>query len=146
MLAAAIGDNPHFEISLIEINRPGPHYSVDTLRILSTLQPGADFVFLMGGDSLHDLPMWKDPLELVNKISILGVMRRPGAIIDFAILDEKVPGLREKVRFVSAPLIDISASDIRCRVAQGAPIRYFVPPDVYRIIIERGLYRNDPVK
>jgi nicotinate-nucleotide adenylyltransferase len=143
MLAAAIHNNPHFELSAVEINRPGPHYSVDTIRILSEQKPGAEWIYLMGGDSLRDLPIWKNPFDLINLISVLGVMGRSGAATDIRDLDQKIPGLGAKVKFVDAPLIDISASDIRRRAAKGLPIRYYVPQDVYQIILDRGLYRAD---
>lgn len=141
MLLAAIAGNPNFNLSEVEINRPGPHYAVDTLQILSEQQPGTELIYIMGGDSLRDLHTWRNPRELVRIIAALGVMVRPGVEINLIDLDQKIPGVGAKVRFIKAPLIDISASEIRQRAASGLPIRYFVPPDVYKIIVDLGLYQ-----
>jgi nicotinate-nucleotide adenylyltransferase len=140
MLSAAISGNPYFELCSVDINRPGPHYAVDTVRILTEQQPGVDWIYLMGSDSLRDLHIWRNPLELLRSVAALGVMVRPGVTIDLAELELKIHGVSAKVRFINAPLIDISASDIRQRVAGGQPYRYFVPSEVYKIIHERGLY------
>jgi nicotinate-nucleotide adenylyltransferase len=94
----------------------------------------------MGGDSLNDLPRWREPLELLGSIQELAVMQRPGRSFDLAALEAQLPGLAEKVRFIDAPLLEISATDIRRRIASGAPFRYFLPEAVYRMIIERGMY------
>ena len=141
LLSAAIQDNPHFELSSVECSRPGPHYSIDTIRILAKQNPGSELIFLMGGDSLRDLPIWKNPSELVKLISNLGVMRRPGTDFDLEDLYLQLPGLHEKVKFVNAPMIEISASSIRQRVAKNLPFQYFIPPRVYQIIIDQNLYR-----
>ena len=140
MLRAAISGNPYFELCSVDIKRPGPHFAVDTVRILTEQQPGVDWIYLMGSDSLRDLHTWRNPLELVRSVAALGVMVRPGVTIGLAELELKIPGVSAKVKFINAPIIDISASDIRQRVAWGQPYRYFVPTEVYKIILERGLY------
>lgn len=141
MIQAAIEDNPLFELSRVDVDRPGPHYAVDTLRLLAKIYPDAELVYLVGGDSLHDLPTWYQPAELVAQVSALGVMRRPGDAVDLKALDASLPGLGAKVRVVSAPLLDISSRQIRARVASGQPYRYYLPPAVYALIQETGLYR-----
>jgi nicotinate-nucleotide adenylyltransferase len=98
-------------------------------------------IYLMGGDSLKDLYTWRNPLEFVGSVTALGVMVRPGVDIDLADLERQTPGLRAKVKYINAPLIGISASEIRQRVVHGLPYRYLVPPGVYNIIHERGIYR-----
>ncbi len=140
MLTAAIMGNQDFQLSTVDIDRPGPHYAVDTIRILAENHPDIDWVYLMGGDSLMDLPAWRNPVELVNRVSALGVMVRPGVRIDIDNLEQKIPGLRDKVKWIDTSLVDISASDIRRRAAKGLPFRYFVPLEVYKIITDRGLY------
>jgi nicotinate-nucleotide adenylyltransferase len=80
-------------------------------------------------------------VELVSRVAALGVMVRPGVHIDLDNLEQKIPVVRGKVKWIDTSLVDISASDIRRRVANGLPFRYFVPPDVYKIISERGLYQ-----
>jgi len=78
MVLAAISDDPRFELSRVDIDRPAPHYAVDTVRLLKETCPQSELVYLMGGDSLKSLPYWYKPLEFVAGCHSLGVMRRPG--------------------------------------------------------------------
>ena len=142
MVELAIADNPGFELSTIEINRPGPHYALDTLKIVAQQNPGADLVYLMGGDSLRDLPAWYRPADFVSACQIIGVMRRPGDAIDLPALEKNIPGLTAKIRFVDAPLLDIAAHEIRTRIGEGRPFRYYLPEPVYIYIQNQALYRN----
>jgi nicotinate-nucleotide adenylyltransferase len=143
MIQAAISGDPNFELSTVDIDRPGPHYAVDTLKILNDKKPGMDWIYIMGGDSLRDLPLWRAPVELVNMVTALGVMIRPGVKIDLARIELYIPGVSAKVKYINSPLLDISASDIRQRVEDGQAFRYLVPPGVYQIILDRGLYRSN---
>lgn len=141
MLKLAIADDPSFELSTVEMDRPGPHYAVDTVEILADQNPGVELVYLMGGDSLRDLPAWHRPADLIAALRFLGVMRRPGDAIDLSALEKAIPGLTDKVRFVEAPLLDIAAHEIRARAAEGRPFRDFLTPGVYSYIVEHNLYR-----
>jgi nicotinate-nucleotide adenylyltransferase len=141
MLSLALAGSPDFELSTLEIERPGPHYTVDTLGLLAERHPGAGLVYLMGADALAGLPDWRRPADLLNACHALGVMRRPGQSPDLKELEMRLPGLRGKVRFIDAPLLDISAAEIRRRAGAGEPFRYFVLPDVYDYIQSEGLYR-----
>jgi nicotinate-nucleotide adenylyltransferase len=141
MVELAISDNRLFELSTVEIDRPGPNYALDTVKIVSEKNPDGDLVYLMGGDSLRDLPTWHRPADLVAVLRFIGVMRRPGDSIDLPALEKILPGLTAKVRYVDAPLLDISAHEIRQRVSDGRPFRYFLPPAVYHYIEEHNLYR-----
>jgi nicotinate-nucleotide adenylyltransferase len=141
MLSATISGDPHFELCPVDINRPGPHFAVDTVRLLREEQPGDEWIYLMGGDSLKDFHTWRNPQELVENITALGVMVRPGVELDLIDVELKTPGVIAKVKFIHAPLIGISASDIRRRVADKLPYRYLVPPHVYKIIHKLGLYQ-----
>ncbi len=141
MVKLAISEDRRFELSTLEIDRPGPHYALDTVKIISEQNPAADLVYLMGGDSLRDLPAWHRPADLVAALRFIGVMRRPGDSIDLPALEKKLPGLTAKVRYVDAPLLDIAAHEIRQRVADGRPFRYFLPPAVYAYIVAHNLYR-----
>ncbi len=140
MVLAAIAGNPAFELSQIDLERQPPLYSVDTVRLLSAEYPGAEMVYLIGGDSLHDLPTWHAPNELVAVCDEIGVMRRPEDQIELVALEEKIPGISAKIRFVEAPLLQISSSEIRQRVRDGEPFRYYVPQSVYEIIVKNRLY------
>ncbi len=141
MLRRAIAGTPEFELSTIEMERPGPHYSIETLEKLRIHFPAADFVLLIGGDSLRDLPTWHRPLDVLSACRYLGVMRRPGDSIEMAALEHRLPGLSQKVRFVDAPQLEISSSAIRSRIAEGGHYRYYLQPDIYEYIEQEKLYR-----
>lgn len=142
MLQAATADNPGFELSRIDIDRPPPHFAIDTVRRLAWSFPGAELVYLMGGDSLRDLPAWHTPAALVEAVAAIGVMRRPGDQIDLSGLEERLPGLADKVRFVDAPLLEIASSEIRARAAANQHFRYYLPTPVYQYIQARHLYQE----
>ncbi len=142
LVQAALDGDPEFVISRVEIDRPGPHYSADTVKILARENPGAELFYLMGGDSLHDLPPWMRPRELVDCLTGIGVMRRPQDFVDLPWLERALPGIIGKVHFVDAPLLEISSTSIRERVAAGRHYRYFLPPAVYQLIKDQGLYKS----
>lgn len=141
MLLVAISEDPVFQFSRIDIDRPAPHYALDTVRLLAEIYPDYELIYLMGGDSLHDLPAWYEPKSFVNVCDGIGVMRRPGYGVDMEILEKVLPGVSQKVTFIDTPLIAISSSDIRLRVSLGKPIRYFLPAPVLQIIQKRKLYQ-----
>lgn len=142
LVEAAISGDSRFEISRAEIERPGPHFSVDTVHLLAQANPQADLFYLMGGDSLRDLPVWVRPQELVDALVGIGVMRRPQDFVDLPRLERALPGIVAKVHFVEAPLLEISSTSIRERVASGRHYRYFLPEPVYEIIEANQLYRS----
>jgi nicotinate-nucleotide adenylyltransferase len=141
MVKLALKDEPAFELSNIEIERPGPHYTLDTIHVFSNQYPNADLILLLGGDSLRDLPTWHRPADLVAACHQIGVMRRPGDSIDMDKLEAKIPDLKTKVKFVEAPLLEIASSEIRRRAARGLQFRYYLLPAVYQYIQEHNLYR-----
>jgi nicotinate-nucleotide adenylyltransferase len=144
MLELALAGNPEFELSQVDIQRPPPHYAVDTVQIIHSQLPGSRLAYLIGGDSLHDLPTWHAPADFLAACDILGVMRRPGDQIDLSTLEFDLPGLTEKIRFIEAPLLEISASEIRRRVSEGRPYRYYVPAPVFEYIQENHLFQPEP--
>ncbi len=113
MLKLALANEPHFQISRIDIDRPGPHYSADTMTLLREANPAAALIFLIGEDSLRDMPTWHEPARLVAECDEIGVMRRPGVLVDLSSLEREVPGISAKARFVEAPLLEIASNDIR---------------------------------
>jgi nicotinate-nucleotide adenylyltransferase len=141
MVQAAIAGQPHFEVSRVDIDRPGPHWAADTVALLKQAHPEVDWVYLMGGDSLRDLPTWGRPRELLAN-AMLGVLLRPGAEVDPASLEQDLPGITRKVAFVQAPRIDLSSHDVRQRVMDGRSIAGLTPPGVAALIQARGLYRR----
>jgi nicotinate-nucleotide adenylyltransferase len=142
MVRLAIDGDPQFELSTVDMDRPGPHFALDTIKIIAKQNPGANLIYLMGGDSLRDLPLWHRPVDFLAACHAIGVMRRPGDAIDLAGLETKFPGLTDKVRFVEAPLLDIAAHEIRARVAGKRPFRYYLTPGVFAYIIGYNLYRD----
>ena len=142
MLKRMISDNPLFEISLLEIDRPGPHYTIDTVRLLAKKEPDADIILLLGGDSLRDLSTWRLNADLVTAVSKIGVMRRPSDSFDMPALETQIPGLTAKVNFIDALLQNLSSSEIRRRVMEREMYRYYIPPSVYDYIESHHLYRG----
>lgn len=141
LVQAALADNPAFDISHVDVDRPGPHYAVDTVKLLISQMPGVELFYLMGGDSLHDLPTWFQPGELVQLCAGFGVMHRPADAVDLQKLEILLPGMSAKTHFIKAPLLEISSSDIRERAACGLPFRYFLSPVVFNLIQSEGFYR-----
>ncbi len=141
MVRLELEQEPAFELSSVDLDRPGPHYSLDTLQILAAQHPTAELSLLIGGDSLHDLPAWHRPLEVIAACHQLGVMRRPGDDLDLPQLENDLPGLKEKLCFIDAPLLEIASSDIRRRASLGLSYRYFLLPAVYEYIQRNRLYR-----
>lgn len=142
MLDAAIADDPYFETSSVDIGREGPYYAVDTVKLLRVKHPQAELVYLMGGDSLSDLPAWHQPIDFVAACDELGIMRRPDDRVDLDFLEAEIPGIQAKARFVDAPLLAISGTGLRERIASAQPFKYYLPLSVYQIIQERDLYRK----
>ena len=146
MLELAIASNPHFTISLVDLERPGPSYTVETLQVLRQ-QWGAQtaIYFVIGGDSLEDLLAWYDPAGILKQLTALVAVQRPGyeeAAGYRDTLEARLPGIKQRLIMVQAPQLDISATDLRRRVAEGRPIKYQTPEAVERYIIEYGLYRH----
>lgn len=143
MLAAAINGYPGFEISTVDIDRPGPHFTADTMQILRDQFPDDLLIYLMGGDSLEGLLIdWHRADEFIALCDFIGVMRRPNDELDTAPLEKEFPGLSEKLQFVEAPLLEISSRQIRRRVQSGRPYCFYLPEPVRKVINERGIYNN----
>lgn len=142
MVELAMADDPGFLLSHVDIDRPGPHYAVETVGLLRMQYPEDELIYLMGGDSLMDLPHWYRPEEFLSLLDGVGVMRRPGDEIDLSELLAALPMLADKLNFVTAPLLEIAANQIRRRVRDRRAFRYYLLPDVYRYILRNGLYQE----
>jgi len=139
MVRRAIADNPHFKLCTLEAERPGPSYTVDTLTTLrKQLGSEASLFFILGRDTLAGLHLWKEPKKLV-KLCRLVVAPRLGAK-DLKHLEASIPGLLDKVIQLDMPVIGISSSGIRQRIAQGLSVRYLVPDKVAEYIAKQKLY------
>lgn len=142
MLELATHDNPYFDISRVDVDREGPSYTVDTVRHLREAWggEGLQMWFIIGADSLASFPMWRDPSGILSQTR-LAVVGRPGVSVDSAALEERLPGITASVDQVDAPLLEISATDIRQRVTTGRSLRYRVPDAVREYIEVNALYR-----
>ena len=142
MVELAVESNPFFSSSDMEVRRPGPTYTVDTLAALRChLGTEAEIFLILGLDSLSDLSRWHEPRRIFE-LSTVVVMSRPGvADFDQQSLDAISPGAERTVVVLDGPAIGISGTDVRRRVAEGLSIKYRVPEAVEAHINEHGLYR-----
>jgi nicotinate-nucleotide adenylyltransferase len=139
MVRRGIADNPYFKLNTLEVDRPGLSYTVDTLESLQAhLSSEASFFFILGRDILAQLPLWKDPKKVIQLCQLV-VAPRVGSS-DLRHLEEARPGLPERVIQLDMPVIGISSSEIRQRIARGLSVRYLVPPGVEDYIMERRIY------
>jgi nicotinate-nucleotide adenylyltransferase len=141
MTRLATADNPHFAVSTVDLDRRGPTYTVETLRILQEQNPGARLVFLLGADALAQIGIWHEPARIPDLAEVVALTRPGAPPIDPASLESVIPGAAEKIRALETPLIGISATEIRRRVKAGLSIHYQVVPAVERYIREQKLYR-----
>jgi nicotinate-nucleotide adenylyltransferase len=139
MVRLAIHDNTTFMLSDVDISRPGPHFTVDMLDLVAKQNPDDELYFLLGGDSLRDLPSWNEPHRLILN-AFLVVMQRPDSHTDLTVLEDDIPGVSSRLNFVDTPLVAVSGSNIRQRVTNGNSIRYLVPPVVGDYILRNRLY------
>lgn len=142
MVLLAVAPHPGFRVATVDLDRPGPTYTVDTLADLHA-QEGSetDLFFLMGEDALNDLPYWKDPAAIASAATLVAVSRE-GVELEWDRLGAVIPDARARVLKLDIPEIDISSTELRRRVAAGRSIRYWVPPEVEAYINERRLYRG----
>jgi nicotinate-nucleotide adenylyltransferase len=138
MVALAIADNPLFELSRLDIDRPPPSYSADLLRELHV--PGCELYFLVGADILPELPRWRSPEEILRLARLVVINRPEAPPPDLESLEAALPAARGQVDVVVGPGVAISARELRARVASGKPIRYLTPPSVEGYIREHKLY------
>ena len=146
MLELATVSNPYFSISRVDMDRPGPSYTVEMLRLLrAQWQELTDMYFLIGWDSLEDFPTWYDPGGILKQLAHLVAVHRPGYIEEPSYrerLERQAPGIAARLLAIPAPQLEISATDLRQRVADGRPIKYQLPETVERYIYEQGLYKK----
>jgi len=141
MVRLAIAGTLYFSISTIEVERAGPSYTVDTISELrGQLSTGDELFFILGWDSLAEIPHWKEPQRMIEMCRLVAVPRPGYTPPDIEALETAVSGLSQNVVLMDRPLIDISATDIRERVEQGFAISHLVPEPVDRYIREHGLY------
>lgn len=129
MIQLAIADDPRFELNLVDVERGGPTYSIDTVSDIQKQHPDAQLFFILGSDAANSLPTWKNIQELTRKVQFI-VIDRPGS---------KFSGF-EQLQQVSIDALDVSATDIRKLIGEGKSVFDLVPPAVAAYIQENGLY------
>jgi len=142
MAELALEEYPHFEMSRVDLDRPGPHYSVDMVaRLRADYQISAhDCFFIIGADSLMDLPTWRAPQQLLN-LCRLAVAHRPGYQPDLVNLTTQLPNLPQKIDWVELPDTPISSTSLREAVGRGESIAGYTPQVVAWYIQQARLYR-----
>jgi nicotinate-nucleotide adenylyltransferase len=141
MARLACAPNPALSVSAIEVERPGPSYTVTTLEQLAG-QTSAALFFLLGADALADLYRWRAADRILELAQIVGITR-PGYSPDLSGLRAALPTIESRLTLVEGPRLEIASSDLRRRLAERRPIRYLTPDPVVEYIEEHGLYRQD---
>jgi nicotinate-nucleotide adenylyltransferase len=145
MVERAIAGDRRFALCTVDLDRPGPSYTAETLRRLRALWgPAAALDLIVGWDSLIDLPRWHDPAGVVSGATRLVAAHRPGYPPEPALLDRlaaALPALPARLVLLPVPQLELSGTELRQRVASSLPVRYLVPDGVERYIAEHGLYR-----
>ncbi len=143
MVRLAVAGHPAFKVSAMEIERPGPSYTVDTISELrKELKAEDEIFFILGWDILAELPRWREPLRLIQLCRLVAIPRVGYPKPDSRSMEETIPGLSHRVLVLGKPVINISATVIRERVARGLSIRHLVPEAVAEYIKEHGLYKE----
>jgi len=139
MCTLAVADLGGLAVSRVELDRPGPSYTVDTLRVLHEQWPEDDLTFIVGGDVARSLPAWREPGQVLALAGV-AVAERSGAVRDAIVASLRdLPGA-ERLQFFDMPRVDISSSLVRRRVAEGGPFDHLVPGGVASYIRGHRLY------
>ncbi len=143
MVELAIAGNPAFHLSSMELERPGETYTVDTIEALRAgPMAGDELLFIMGADTLHTMPQWKEPKRILEQVRLVVALRPGHGAVDLDALTAIDPAAAERVMVVHMPLIEISGTELRRRISLGEPVRYLVPDAVGDYIEQHHLYRG----
>lgn len=144
MIRLAIAARPFLKLSMVEIEREGASYTVDTVRgLLAQRDSGDQLFFILGWDNLARLAQWREPSRLITMCRLVAVPRPGGPLPDLAALETSIPGLSQRLIILDMPEVDISATEIRSRVARGLAIDHLVPRPVEEYIRQHRLYTDD---
>ena len=148
MTIMATGSNPYFYVSRMEIDRPQPSYTIDTVKDLHEVYKDSQILFITGTDAVLDILTWKNPAEILN-LCIFIAATRPGYELDRLnnikkrLKDELgIADIKERIHIIKIPALAISSTDIRNRVRTGKPIRYLLPEGVANHIYKMGFYKK----
>lgn len=143
MVRLSLADAPNFALSLVEIERDGPSYTLDTMRILrARFDSDTELSFLTGCDALAQLSTWHEPQQLLDEFRVVIMDRPTRSEVPWTVVEERFPHIRRQVEIVHVAQLEISGEDIRRRVLTGRSIRYYVIPAVERYIRDQGLYQT----
>jgi len=141
MTRLSVADAPGFDVSDVEIRRGGVSYTVDTLEQLQAQHPDSELFFAVGADAALELKHWRRP-ERIFQLATVVVVGRPGYVVDVAMLAPELPGARGRLRWLQGPSFDISSTELRLRLGQGRPARFWLPRPVYEYIRTHRLYQE----
>lgn len=140
MVHLACADNPAFRVDDLELRRPPPSYTIDTLTSLhDRFGNEVEFWFILGADAAHDLPRWHR-IEQILALTRLAIVGRPGHHFDLMALQATLPALAGRAILIHGPRLEISSSDLRRRLSEGLPVRYQLPEAVRHFILMHQLY------
>ena len=140
MAQLAIGDNDRLKASDIEFKLPVPSYTIDTLTYLKEKYPDNEFCLVMGEDNLYTLHKWKNAVELVKTTRFMFIQDPLPKDRHLPLLDQILSSA--EIKYVKAPLMEISGTFIRDGIKKGKNMSYFLPPDVWKYIEEMHFYEK----
>ena len=144
MVRLATESNSNFRMSSMEVDRPGATYTLDTLRELrKELSASTEIFFILGLDSYNSLQRWREPEKILELCTLVVVARRGFQDVDLELVESMAPGMSSRVVSLRGPLIGVSGTDIRRRIAEGRSICYLVPKAVEEYIYKHGLYKDE---
>ena len=136
-----VKERPEFSINKIDIDRDPPHYAVDTVELLKNDFPADELVYVIGEDSLKDLPGWYASNRFIAAVDILAIAPRPGISTNLMEIDDVLPGLADKTIFLQNTQIEIASSIIRDRISNAEPYEHFLPDNITKYLKLNPLYK-----
>lgn len=140
MVERIVNQVSYFMISRLDLDRPAPHYAVDSVELARELHPDSELIYLMGEDSLLDLPDWHRPIQFLAAVDQLAVAPRPGVKARLGEIEPQLPGISQKTVLLHDVMVEISSSVIRNRIRSGAPYRHFLDDKIADYLLEHKLY------
>ena len=146
MTCLAVDSLPRMDVSTLELDRPGPSYTVDTLgELLARYGPETELYLILGQDALLDLPNWKEPHRIVALAWLAVALRSPGRDFDFTDLEQAIPGISRRLVILPMSFVDVSGTAIREWARKAADLRDLVPLAVEAYIKEHALYTQQEI-
>ena len=144
MVRLAIEGCPQYEVSTLEVDRPGPSYTVDTLGdLLARHGPEAELYLILGEDALLDLPNWREPQRIIALAWLAVALRSPGRDLEVTELEEAIPGISRRLRVLPMSYVDVSGTALREWLCKGVDLKGLVPPPVEAYIKAHRLYSDE---